>query len=199
MKRLMASTLAQLVLAAIALTSLGGCTAHLALTYPPPITPPMATAQGKSLAIVRFADRRKNKRTVFTERTALTFGIPKLKNSVSAGLWVAQAIADELTHAGAKAQVVADARRTNNATVVTGTLTRLRVYGYGAAFFMRATVAFHLTLTKNGAVLLNKAYTGAASRPFFGPDLVSHADEAMAAAMQDAAERAAKDIIRATR
>ena len=187
------------LLAALMLLALGGCSSHLSLTYPSPITPATPAAQGESLALVRFADARKHKATIFSERTSLQFGTPGLKDPGAAGDWVAQAIADELNHAGAKATVVANSSQTEDPTVVTGKLTRLMVYGYGAAFFMRATVKFNLTVTKGGVVVLNKAYSGEASRPYFGPDLVSHADEALAAAMQNAAEPAAKDIIKVIR
>lgn len=200
MKPTTAITLVLLTVGVIALAGLGGCTAQLALTYPPPITPPTSVVRGKSLSVVRFADLRKHKRKVVVMKGEIEMGSVVLRKPDSVGGWVARALAAELTHAGAQVQVVNSPAQAQSPVVVTGAVTHLMTYSYNYAFINHCTVNFSLVVKRDGATVLRKQYTGKATRPFFGgPGTTGDFEEVMAAALQDAMSQAVPDIIKVIR
>lgn len=187
------------VLVTLSLVGLAGCGAGLVrLTYPAPITPPNAAAQGKALSVARFADARKNKKAVAAQRLALQIGQIELKKPNSAGGWVARALAAELTHAGCRVQLVDRRQQARDAVVVSGTV--LEIFSDDYRYVIHSTVRFTLTVRKGGAIVLGKEYEGDASQPRLS-GLMSTGDyeKGIAAALQDAMTQAVPDIIRAMR
>lgn len=175
----------------VVLTALTGCNVGIPLRYPDAITPPMATAMGESINIVRFADARNNKQLQGTGAPVIGQVVLEKPNAV--GAWVTQALAAELIHAGAHVVVVDQRARPSNSAVVTGAVTSLVTHYYTAA--ISSTVTFALTVTKGGTTVLSKQYTGSATHAFFGFTPSQQVGAVVAAALQNAMTQAAPDII----
>ena len=179
----------------LALMSLAGCTTHLALNYPKPLTEPRQAANGESLVVVNFTDSRTDKKLFVAEGT-LGLGSVKLAKPNAVGAWAARALAAELTHAGVRAVVVNSVVDAQTPVVVTGTVSKIFTRDYGPAMFMRSEVDFSLVVTNDGKTVFRRTYEGVASRPFFGgPTAARDIEAAMAAALQHGMVRAAPDVI----
>lgn len=138
-----------------------GCaigTRRIALQYDAVVAEQAASSE--TVAVVKFEDARQEE--LFGEvRNAYGMKTGKVQaDDQDVGAWVANALADELTHSGLNVRKFDDAAPPDISISISGTVLKAYVKMYMS---YRTDVSVQVTMTRAGVPLLNREYTGKAS------------------------------------
>jgi hypothetical protein len=183
-----------MIISAMAVGLLSGCAfgdRKIALRYQP--IAPIGGGTGQKVAVVKFIDRRGKQevgevRNGYGMKTASVYA-----QQQDIGAWVANALSDELSHAGFAVQKFSDAAPPDISISITGFVPEAYVQ---MSMQERCTVRANITVQKGGVVVLNKEYRGYISKVAWTASTGEY-ENVMQLALQELMKQAVPEIVAA--
>ena len=161
----------------------------IALRYQPVVQTQAGT--NETIAIIQFKDARQKKIMGEVQNGYGMHMADVIAEGQDVGAWVANSLADELSHAGLDVQKFSDAAPPDIQIVIQGTVFEAYVKMYMS---YRTTIRIQVTMEKDGISILNKEYIGKASALVIMASTSSYEDQ-LRDALQDLMKQLVPDAL----